>query len=223
MASNFQFPGPGTGLTCYIVIRNATAQPWSTSGGTGGFDTFLSGAWPQYAISATEQGVDNYYAANPPAALPAGIYEIEAKQQLGATPAQTDPRVAVGSENWNGTTLLPLSDLVTSGQFSQIAPIRLARGAMVQNFPLYLKSAADHITPFTSGVVSGQIARDGGLFGALQSGVFTERGLGFYSVTLTSGDLAGDTIRMLFTATGISGGVSDPLPIGVVTQRVSGY
>lgn len=222
MSNEVQFTGPGTGRTCYITIHNRVGQIWSTSGGTGGFDSFISGSWTDYAISATEQGVSNYYQASMPSAMPAGVYNIAAYQQIGGSAAQTDARVATGQEQWNGTALAPLSDTATSGQVGQFAPIRVARGTMIQNFPLYFKSSADHVTPFTSGVCSGQIARDGGAFGALQSGTITERGLGFYDCTLTSGDLLANSVKLLFSAVGISGGAADPLPFSLILQRTSG-
>lgn len=225
MAGELQFNGPATGATCYCLIRDRIGRIWSTSGGTGGFDTYGVAGYDygDYAIDATEQGSSNYYTADVPAAVPAGVYAISAHQQTGASPAQTDRAVGAGDLQWNGTVTLPLSDLATSGQLGLVAPVRLARGVAISGFPLYLKSAADHVTPFTSGVVSGQISRDGGSFGALQSGVFTEVGLGFYKVNLTSGDLNATTAALLFTANGVSGGASDPLPIGLVLQKVSGY
>jgi hypothetical protein len=97
----------------------------------------------------------------------------------------------------------------------------MARSEMVLNYPIYLVSAADHITPMTSGIVSGQIARDGGAFTTLQSGAFLEKGLGTYVTTLTSGDLDATIVRLVFTATNISGGTSDPLVERVVLQRSS--
>jgi hypothetical protein len=124
--------------------------------------------------------------------------------------------------DWNGATV-GLADLATSGQIGLVSPMRLARGVGILNFPVYLKSSADHVTPFTSGVVSGQISRDNGSFGALQSGAITEIGLGHFNLfALTSGDLLANTVRLHFTATGISGGSSDPLPISLVLQRTSG-
>ncbi len=223
MAGELQWRGPGTGRTCYALIRNRIAQIWSVSGGTGGFDTYLAGSYTDYAIGATEQGGSNYYVASMPAAVPPGVYSIEAHQQLAGTAAQTDPGIAAGDLQWNGTVALPLSDLSTSGQVGMGLPIRLARGTMILNFPIYLKSAADHITPFVSGILSGQIARDGGSFGALQSGAFTETGLGYYNLSaLTSGDLLANTVKLLFTGNGISGGVSDPLPLSFILQRSSG-
>lgn len=146
-----------------------------------------------------------------------------AKEQLTGSPLESDPTVATGEEQWTGAALFPLSDLATSGQFGQLAPLRLARGTMIQNFPFPLVSAADHVTPFISGVVSGQISRDGGSFAALQSGAFTELGNGFYSLqAFTSGDLLCNTAAVVFNCVGISGGAADPRRLSLVLQRTSG-
>lgn len=219
MAGELQFRGPGADTTCYVLIRTVTGTIWNGSS----FETYVTANYTTYDIAATEQGTSsNYFTATFPSTIPTGRYYIEAKQQLGGTPAETDPSVADGTYDWNGATV-GLADLATSGQLGLLSPMRLARGSMLLNFPVYLKSSADHVTPFTSGVVSGQISRDGGSFGALQSGAFTEIGLGFYRLqALTSGDTLANTISLVFTAVGISGGAADPLPISIVTQRTSG-
>lgn len=212
--------------TTYFLVRSRTSQVWSTSGGTGAFESYSTVNYESYVISATEQGTASaFYAGTMPAAVPPGVYGITAKAQITGDPLETDPTIAGGDLQWNGTVTLPLSDLATSGQLSQIGPIKLARGVMVQNFPIYLKSSVDHVTPFTSGVVSGQIIKDGGnVFTALQSGAFSEVGNGFYNLqALTSGDLSAGSVKLLFTAAGISGGQSDPLPMGIILQKVSGY
>ena len=211
------------GKAVYCQIRNRTSGfVWNGSA----FESYssASGNIFSYAIDLTEQGsASAHYVGNMPTAIAAGVYDVTAKQKVQTPYREADPTVANGEINWNGTIAVPLSNLSTSGQVGQIGPVRLARGVMVQNFPIYLKSSIDHVTPLVSGVVSGQIARDGGSFGALQSGAFTEKGLGFYSLqALTSGDLLGNTIALLFTAVGISGGTSDPLPMSLVTQKVSG-
>lgn len=213
-----------TGRTVYALIRSRTAQIWNTSGGTGAFENYNSSVYTSYSVSLTEQGTASaFYAGTFPSAIPAGIYSVTGKTQLAGSPAETDPTVAIGDLQWNGTVTLPLSDLSTSGQLGQLSPIRLARGTQIRNFPIYLVSAVDHVTPFTSGVVSGQIARDGGSFTAFQSGAFTEKGQGFYTLqAATSGDLLGDTACMLFTAVGISGGAADPRPLTFLLQRSSG-
>lgn len=147
-----------------------------------------------------------------------------AKQQIGGSPAESDPTVGTGDEQWNGSLILPLSNLATSGQIGQIAPIRLARSWMVQNFPFKLVSFIDNVTPFTSGIVSGMISRDGNSFGALQSGSFSEIGQGWYSLlALTSGDLNANTVALSFNAVGVSGGNASPRDFAMLTQRVSGF
>ena len=213
-----------TGKTVYSVIRNhVSGYIWSLSGGSAGaFEQFTSGNWQNYAISLTEQGVSSYYAGNFPSAAAPSVYALTGYNQAGASPLQTDAAIANGNLEWNGSAINPLSDYATSGQLGQIAPIRLARGVALSGFPFYLKSSADHVTPLTSGVVSGQISRDGGNFGVLQSGLFTETGQGWYRTNFTSGDLLATTVAVLFTANGISGGASDPLPMSFVMQRTSG-
>lgn len=223
MAGSTQFPAR-TGANCYVVIRDRNGRPWSTSGGTGGFETFTSGNYADYAVAAVEQGITGWFVGNFPAALPPGYYNLDAHEQAGGTPLQTDLRVAGGTEQWNGSELIPLSDLATSSQLGFISPLRPARGVMIQNFPVYFKSATDHVTPFTSGSGSGQIWRDGAVAPvALQSGAFTEVGNGWYNLqALTSGDLLANSVKILFSC-GISGvAQADPVPMAFLLQRTSG-
>ena len=220
MAGEIQFSFKPS-VTCYAEIRNSTASIWNVA--SGAFTSFLSGQAANTAIAGVEQGISAYYTATFPAAITPGIYSVRARQQLAGSAADSDPVVAVGDFQWNGSAVFPLSDLATSGQIAQIGPIRVARGTAISNVPLYLKSSADHVTPLTSGVVSGQISRDGGAFGVLQSGTVLEVGQGYYKVNLTSGDTLANTLALLFTAVGVSGGAADPLPLAMVTQRTSGF
>jgi hypothetical protein len=168
-----------------------------------------------------EQGVaSQFYTGTFPATLPAGTYSVTTRQQVGGSPAESDPDVAKGNIDWGGVTPVQLCDMATSGQVSQFAPIRLARGTMIRQFPFTMVSSSDHVTPFTSGAlqISGQISRDGGAFGALQSGSFSEIGLGGYALqALTSGDLTCNTALLAFTAPG-----ADNRVFSMVLQRVSG-
>ncbi len=221
MANEIGFSGPGSGRTVYVLIRNRTNQVWNGSA----FVTYAAADYATYVVQATEQDTgSNYYAATFPAAIVAGVYGITAKAQAGGSPAATDSTCAVGDQQWNGSATLPLSDLATSGQFGLLAPIRVARGTMVQNFKFYMRSAADRTTPFVSGVVSGQIKRDSDAnWSALQSGAFVEEGYGFYRLqALTSGDILCNTASLLFTANGVSGGAAVPVPFTLVCQRTSG-
>lgn len=221
MAGELQF-SLSAGKTCYFLIRSRTGTIWNTAGGA--FEAYATANYTDYDVSASEQGTaSGFYVGTFPTAIPAGIYSVVAKQQLGASPAEGDPTVATGDYHWSGTATVPLSDLTTSGQVGQIGPVKIARGTMVQNFKFKMVSSTDHVTPFVSGVVSGQINRDAGAFGALQSGAFTEEGNGWYRLqALTSGDLLCNTASLLFTAVGISGGQADQRDFSLVLQRVSG-
>lgn len=208
------------GTTVYALIRSRNAQIWNTA--TGALENYTSANYSGYAITAVEQGTASaYYVANMPATAPAGYYNALFKAQQGSNPAETDPTTDVGNVNWNGANVAQLSDIAVSGV---VVPIQLQRGVMIKNYQIYLRSSADHITPFTSGIVSGQIAKDGGAFSALQSGAYTEVGNGFYALqALTSGDTSCNTMSLLFTAIGLAGGASDPVPQTFILQRSSGY
>lgn len=135
--------------------------------------------------------------------------------------------MATGDIHWNGTALVPLSNLATSGQVGSHLPTKIYRGQMVQRFKFKLVSSVDHVTPFVSGVLSGQIHRDGAAsFAGLQSGLavagYAELGNGWYQCTLTSGDLLGDSAALMFSAVGISGGAADQRDFWLNLQKVSG-
>lgn len=207
---------------CYFLLRDTNANIWNNP--TNALVSYSAAGYSGYPITGTEQGGSSaYYVGSMPAGVPAGSYGVVMKQQISAFPAESDPTIDVGNIEWGGSFVVPLSSLATSGQLANLAPVRLARGTMIRNFEFYLVSSADHITPFTSGVISGQISRDGNAPTALQSGAFTEVGLGLYSLqALTSGDLLADTAGLVFTANGQSGGSSDPRVFTFVLQKVSG-
>lgn len=212
------------GVTVYSLIRSPQSGGMIYDTVSGIFTDYSTSLYTNYTVSLTQQGTASaYYVGNFPTGIPAGDYNVVAKQQLAGSAAETDPTVAQGDVQWNGSRPLPLSDLATSGQIGQMAPLRVAYGTMVKDFGIYLKSSVDHVTPFTSGIVSGQIIRNSGVWGPLQSGAFTELGNGFYNLqALTSGDLRGQSIKLLFTANGISGFSADPLAITLLTQKSSG-
>ena len=222
MAAELQ-TNAGSGLTIYALVRSSTGTIWNGSA----LQAYVTGDYALFKIAATEQGsASGYYTATFPSSLTAGAYNITWKQQSGGSPAESDTTIAVQSFQWNGSAENVDSAAATSGQVGTYLPLRMYRGGMVQNFPFKLVSSADHVTPFTSGVVSGMISRDGGAFAVLQSGTavagYSELGRGFYCCTLTSGDLLCNTAALSFTAVGVSGGSADQRDFGIVLQRTSG-
>lgn len=207
--------------TLYFIVRNSIGQVWNTSALV--FQAYVTASLANYTVSMTEQGTASaFYTGNFPSTISAGVYSIVAKQQLAGAAAETDPIAGAGDYQWNGAATFPLSDVATSGQLGQIGPLRMARGIAVSGFPFKLVSSADNVSPFTSGVISGQISRDGGAFQALQSGNFTEMGLGWYKVNFTSGDLLATTVAVVFTGLAISGGTCNQRDFSFVLQRTSG-
>lgn len=222
MANEIQIPFP-TGNVLYSRIT--TPYSGGIWNGTN-FVAYDNLNYTTYAVTMTEVASGAaFYQGDFPTSIVAGVYNILTKQQLGGSPAQTDKTVGVGEINWaaSGGPIRALSDLMTSGQLGSLLPTKVTRGNSLNNFQFKLVSSADHVTPFTSGIVSGQICRDNGSFTSLQSGGavagYTEIGLGWYRCSLTSGDLLCNTAALNFTATGVSGGTSDPRDIGIVTQR----
>jgi hypothetical protein len=223
MAGELATSGPGTGKTVYcLVFQGNTGKVWNT--GTNLFETYTNVNYANYTISLVEQGGSNIYVGNFPAAIAAGVYGILAKQQLTGSPLQSDPNIGNEDFQWNGTAPSAISDTATSGLLAGTFPTEIARSFAVKPFNFKLVSSADHLSNFTSGVVSGQISRDGGAFGPLQSGNILEIGLGHYSLPngLTSGDLNARTISLVFTAVGISGFSADQRDFVFITQRNSG-
>lgn len=212
-----------SGKTIYFQVRSSSGLIWNTSSLV--FQAYLTANVLSYSVAATEQGsASGFYTASFPTGITTpGQYNIIAKVQTGGSPAESDSTIAVGDFQWGGAAILPRSDLATSGQVGQFLPMRLFRGQQITNFPFYLVSNVDHVTPLTSGICSGQISRDGGAFGPLQSGAFAEVGKGFFALSaFTSGDLLCNTAAVVFTANGISGGQSDQRPFSFVLQRTSG-
>ena len=227
MANEISFPGLAAGATHYFLVRNAVGQPYDSV--TAAFQNYSTANYSGYVVSAAEQGTaSNYYAGTFPSigAASGGVFNVVAKRQTGANPAEGDPNAATGEFHWNGSLQVPQAHLATSGQIGQLAPLRLAKGVAVSGFLFKMVSTVDHVTPFTSGVISGQISRDGGGFGALQSGLvvgaYSEIGLGFYRCNLTSGDLNGNVVGLNFQGVGISGGAADNVDFALYMQRTSG-
>lgn len=222
MAGEIQIDLGATGRTCYFVVRDRTARIWNGSG-PGAFEAYDTTHYAGYPVSYTEQGVASaFYVGTFPAAIAPGIYSVSSKVQVGGSPAESDRTVGGQDYQWNGSATVPLTDLANSGQLGQFFPQNLARGRAISNFLFDLVSDTDGKTPFVSGTVSGQVVRDNGVFGPLQSGLVTEVGNGVYRVNLTSGDLLANTAFLFFDAADPSGGRASRRRFFFALQRTSG-
>lgn len=96
-----------TGLTINASVRNPTnGQHWYTV--TPAFEAFNAAHIANgYAIAMTEEGTTGDYVADfPTAIVAAGPYEVDARKQVGGSPAwPTDPVVASGIIEWSGAAL----------------------------------------------------------------------------------------------------------------------
>src|ERR1700727_1651908 len=114
-----------TGKTLYALVRNSVSLIWN--GAT--FESYLSANYSTYIIQMTEQGTSpGFYVGTFPPAIGAGVYGITAHAQNGGSPVETDPPCGVDNFQWNGTTVLPLSNLATSGQLAANGPVKIYRG-----------------------------------------------------------------------------------------------
>lgn len=212
-----------SGTATYALVRNAVGQIWNGVA----FEAYVTANYANYPINLTEQGSASGYFTGSFPSTTAGVYGIVYKTRAGGSPAESDATIAIEDAfQWSGIAVVANSDAATSGQVGMFLPQRIFRGQMLQNFPFSMVSSADHVTPFTSGIISGQISRDGGAFGPLQSGTavagYGEVGLGMYKVSLTSGDLNCNTAALVFQGTGISGGSADQRSFTLVMNRTSG-
>lgn len=88
-----------TGKTCYFLLRAAVDTIYNGAA----FAAYLSANYASYPIAAMEQGPNTagFYVGNMPA-VAAGTYNVVMKQQIGGSPAETDPTVGVGNIYWDG-------------------------------------------------------------------------------------------------------------------------
>jgi hypothetical protein len=88
-----------TGSTVYYHLRNATGSIYNGST----FETYNTANYGNYDIPATEQGTASGFFVGTMPVISAGIYVVTAKQQVGASPAESDPVIGSGEIQWNGT------------------------------------------------------------------------------------------------------------------------
>src|SRR5687768_4809399 len=98
-----------SGRTLYAQLLNATGSIWKTTTST--FVSYSTADYTDYDIALTEQGTaSQIYMGDMPAAA-AGVYHLIARERAGASPAESDTIVGVGTYQWDGSALLPLSTI----------------------------------------------------------------------------------------------------------------
>lgn len=95
-----------TGLTGYFQVRSTVGTIWNGSS----LVAYNTANIATYAVTATEQGTASGYYTGTMPALAAGVYNVIGKQRVGGSVAESDPTVASGQIEWNGTTVAYLAD-----------------------------------------------------------------------------------------------------------------
>jgi hypothetical protein len=104
VANEIQFTD-ATGRSDYVTITNAVGLWWNHDFLT--FQAYSSANWGSYVLQATEFPTSRVYHANMDPEIPAGVYNVVARNRPGAPlPALTDPVVAVGSIEWTGSAVV---------------------------------------------------------------------------------------------------------------------
>ncbi len=87
--------GP-SGLSLYFIVFNQLGQVWNTTlnAGAGGWESYVSGNWAQYAIAMTEKAGSGYYSGTYPANI-SGYLTTEVMYN-NATPTLGDAPYGVG-------------------------------------------------------------------------------------------------------------------------------
>jgi hypothetical protein len=105
MGAELQFEHVTTGATLYAIIMDSDGDVWTGSA----FGPRVVADWATYAVALAETPSGGYhYEGDMPAAIgDPGIYDYLVCQQVGASPAISDPRVGAGQVVWDGSAETP--------------------------------------------------------------------------------------------------------------------
>lgn len=91
------------GVTYYVTVRDADGLYYD---GVDGLEAFDPASFANYAHAAAVANAAGDWTGAFPAALPAGRYTVSLREQLGATPALTDPGGEGEQYVWDGTDIV---------------------------------------------------------------------------------------------------------------------
>src|SRR5438874_2767819 len=107
----------------FVVFNEANGKIWNRASGSVGFETYTAGNYSGYISVASQLGASPFYEGSFPSGIGAGVYGVFAKSQLAGSGSEADTTVAGGTLNWNGSAVVPLSNMASSGQVSLIGPV----------------------------------------------------------------------------------------------------
>jgi hypothetical protein len=114
VANEIQFIDQATGRHDYVHITDAVGQ-WLNRNAEA-FEPFNPVNFAEYDVPATEFGSSKLYEADMPAWVPAGVYNVTARNRAAGAPpaaaAQSDAVVAVGTIVWGGAAVVDSSRLL---------------------------------------------------------------------------------------------------------------
>lgn len=97
-----------TGRNVYMMVVSATGTFWNTSG-TPALEVYNGSNITDYDIALSELGTaSGLYQGSMPA-VAVGVYTLVICERTGASPAQTDAKIAIGQVYWNGSALIYFS------------------------------------------------------------------------------------------------------------------
>jgi hypothetical protein len=105
MAGEIQIAITDTGKILYAILRNRSGLVYRPA--TGLFETYNVANLSNYAITMTEQGNSRYYTGNAPAAVVDIDYSAVIYERVGASPAEGDPPVGMGSPRIDAYVITP--------------------------------------------------------------------------------------------------------------------
>lgn len=122
-----------TGQTLYAVVRGVVSgsrQVWNTTlnSGSGGWETYSSGHWSQYAIAMTEENLGYYYCS-----FPAGISNVITTETLwlqgGGSPTLGDTGIGIGQSQ--GENVVGIAGDATAPTVQTSALLTMLTGTVV--------------------------------------------------------------------------------------------
>lgn len=110
------------GYTIYATVRNASRQYANSA--SSAFETRNVANWTDYDVAVLDSDNIGTYEGNFPSWITlAGLYLIEARIRIGATPAISDPIIGEESFPWNGTAEGYVVTVVMTGTGANLVTI----------------------------------------------------------------------------------------------------